>query len=495
MAFDDDSKKLQIANCKLQIANSRSSMLHAPCSLLPRHAMTLIELLVVIVILTTVVAAAIPIMSPSNDDRRLREATRGLNTFITGAQARAIGTGRPYGIVLKRLSADTGRSLPITPSNPDNDNGVCLEVFYVEEQPPFTGFNQDSCVCLSINPNTGLVTIRFITRGNTPNDGLPPGWDADLFPPNTIRVGDVIEIGDTRFLLTNEPNQDQVPGVMFALTTQQRGEKGNEFFNPRNPIGITPPALTGRPINDTGQLINPIYDNRGNELGATGGVGGGPLQPYWTAPLPYKILRQGTVTSDEPFQLPEGTAIDLRASGVGSDQFFYYPAGNGVTFQSVVDNLDPIVIMFTPEGRVARVTFSRTPTGTSAGLLGGRYDQSVVDNVFLLVGKRENIAAPPLNNDPTLRGGAPLTTASTDEQRQDLKEPINWLSGNSRWVVLGSQSGRIVTVENAFVDPLAVLNTYTSQPYNVAVSSEPLRNEQILAAREFTREMSQLGGR
>src|SRR5262245_54076259 len=53
---------------------------------LARRAMTLIELLVVIIILTTVVAAAIPILSPANDNRRIREAGRSLNTFITGAQ-------------------------------------------------------------------------------------------------------------------------------------------------------------------------------------------------------------------------------------------------------------------------------------------------------------------------------------------------------------------------------------------------------------------------
>src|SRR6186997_3247429 len=74
------------------------------------HGMTLIELLVVIVILTTIVGAAIPLMSPSNDDRRLREAARALNTYIIGAQTRAIATKRPYGIALKRLSQDTKRA-------------------------------------------------------------------------------------------------------------------------------------------------------------------------------------------------------------------------------------------------------------------------------------------------------------------------------------------------------------------------------------------------
>src|SRR6476620_1398908 len=71
-----------------------------PCP--PRRGMTLIELLIVIVIFTTIVAAAIPLMSPSNNDRQLREAARGLNTFISGAQARGISPNRRYGIGIKR---------------------------------------------------------------------------------------------------------------------------------------------------------------------------------------------------------------------------------------------------------------------------------------------------------------------------------------------------------------------------------------------------------
>ncbi len=40
----------------------------------------------------------------------------------------------------------------------------------------------------------------------------------------------------------------------------------------------------------------------------------------------------------------------------------------------------------------------------------------------------------------------------TPEEQDKLREPINWLNGSSRWVVIGSQSGRVVTVENAHVD-------------------------------------------
>src|SRR3954466_9227731 len=110
----------------------------------PRSGMTLIELLVVIIIMTVIVAAAIPLMSPNNDDRRLREAARGLNTYITGAQTRAIATNRLYGVALKRLSQDTTRA---------EDRGVCLEAFYVEQQPPYAGFDASSRACVAIHPN------------------------------------------------------------------------------------------------------------------------------------------------------------------------------------------------------------------------------------------------------------------------------------------------------------------------------------------------------
>src|SRR5437016_5370562 len=76
----------------------------------PRPAMTLIELLIVIVIITTLVSAAIPLMAPTNDDRRLREASRAVNSFLAAAQARAIAIQRPVGVGIKRLSKDTQKA-------------------------------------------------------------------------------------------------------------------------------------------------------------------------------------------------------------------------------------------------------------------------------------------------------------------------------------------------------------------------------------------------
>src|SRR5205807_8582411 len=121
--------------------------------------------------------------------------------------ARAISSNRPFGIALKRLSQDTGRS---------DDNGVCLEVFYVEQQPPYSGFDANSRACVAIHPDpaeAGKVLVRFLTRGPT-GANLPAGWTSDLFPSNTIRPGDVIEINGTRFQLLADNNRANIGVVL-----------------------------------------------------------------------------------------------------------------------------------------------------------------------------------------------------------------------------------------------------------------------------------------
>ena len=449
----------RISDFGLKVSSNPQSAIRNPQS--PR-GMTLIELLVVIIIMTTIVAAAIPLMAPSNDERRIREAARTLNTYITGAQARAVQLGRPFGIALKRLGQDTNKN-----GQRPEDNAVCLELFYVEQQPPYAGFDANSRACVAIHPNTpGFVLVRFVTRGLTVA-GLPPGWEADLFPAGTIRPGDVIEFNGTRFELLANDNYDNID--LDANTG---------YFVPRGGIAI----IVARPVNDSGQQINPKYDNVGREIG----VAAQPRPPYWTAAAPYKVLRQATPASDEPYQLPEGTAIDLRASGVGRDDYFYNP--DPTNLDERVDNSEGVLIMFAPEGRVERVALRADPQSGPVS-----FDEPVVENVFLLVGQRVNAPAPAAGSDPTLNS-SDVAAATTDEARAKLREPVNWLNGTSKWIVIGSQSGRIATIENAFVDPLTILND-PNPSIAANPSTEEMRTRQIYAAREFTREMGQVGGR
>ncbi len=467
---------LAIADCGLRASNPQSEFRNPQ---LLRRGMTLIELLVVIVILTTIVGAAIPLMSHSNDDRRLREAARGLNTYIIGAQTRAISTKRPYGVAFKRLSQDTKRA---------EDNGVSLEAFYVEQQAPYTGFDSNSRACVALHPNrAGLVLIRFVTRGTgfpRVQDLLPEGWDADLFPPGTVRPHDVVEINGTRFELLPDNLSNDLANFKFDSIT-------NSYYESRAPGSKSPVQIVAKPINDSGQQINSRYDDAGFLVGADREqpsaalpVPPKPPAPYWTYPSPYKVIRQPTPASDEPYQLPEGTAIDLRASGVGIGDYFQV-AG-------IHDNSEGIIIMFAPEGRVARVSFSELPVdGVETSEV---FDQSVVDNIYLLIGRRENIAPPDAKTeDKTLQSS--ITSVTVEEDREKLRQKLNWLGGSSRWIVIGSQTGRIATIENAFVDMAALYTKYTSSPYSLPPSSEQLRNQQILAAREFTHEMAQVGGR
>jgi prepilin-type N-terminal cleavage/methylation domain-containing protein len=439
----------------------------------PRSGMTLIELLVVIIILTTIVAAAIPIMAPANDDRRIREASRSLNTFITSAQARAVATNRLAGIGLKRLSQDTQRP---------EDRGVCVQVFYVEQQPPYSGFDPNSRARLAFYPidQTYEVLIQFLTRGteiDQSQDGLPGGWDADLFPTGMMRPGDVIEINGTQYRLTNEDPNNNAPAQFDA----------NGFFTDKTGKGGANNCaqIKAVPVNGTGQMLNMTHDDDGFELVNRQfqlGTTNEPNPPYFTYPAPYKIHRQAVTTSDEPFQMPEGTAIDLRASGLGDLTYFYW--------QTIHDNDQPVVVMFNPEGKVAKLRFNKDfqPRANVIDNPPNVFEQPVVEDLYLLVGRRGAIPAPALNVDASL-DATRLAPATTDEQRARIREPINWLTPTSQWVVIGSQSGRITTIPIGLVDPWALSTTFGTR------TKEELRVEQIVSAREFVRGTTRETGR
>ncbi|MCS7306702.1 MAG: prepilin-type N-terminal cleavage/methylation domain-containing protein [Thermoguttaceae bacterium] len=69
-----------------------------------RTGLTLVELLVVVTILVMLTAVVIPVLTPSLESRRMREAARQVNLYLNRARSMAMEKKRPVGVWLQRRS-------------------------------------------------------------------------------------------------------------------------------------------------------------------------------------------------------------------------------------------------------------------------------------------------------------------------------------------------------------------------------------------------------
>ena len=234
---------MQNVNCQTAttIGASNDPEPRAPSPQPPRPGMTLIELLVVIVIMTTLVAAAIPLLTPANDDRRerrgqprreyvyhRRSGAGGVNESAVRRGSQAVVAGHEKGRGSQRLRGNVLRR-------------AAAAVLGVRRQ--LAGLRGDA------SDAARLRARAFVTRGTAtqPNqDDLPTGWDPDLFPSGTIRPGDVVQINGTQFVLRS----DQLPNITLD---------SNGYFAPTS--NGKSPQILACPLNDSGQQINPKYDD------------------------------------------------------------------------------------------------------------------------------------------------------------------------------------------------------------------------------------------
>jgi type II secretory pathway pseudopilin PulG len=280
------------------------------------YGLTLVELLVVVVILTTLVAAALPVMAPSSETRRLREAARSLNTMITTAQSKATELGRPFGIWLEKQSIQTQRA---------EDRGAVMTVFYCEEPAPFGGFDENSAAILQFDGSTGQFMAVFGSY-----DPLTAQFVRQALPPGIFRPGDLLELHDKVFQILPGP-ANQVDASTGYLQTTDRLLLGYS--------GTPGPFLyvTYQP--------NPPISGFGSNT--------------WTLPQPYTIRRQPQKV-DDPLQLPAGIAIDLEASGDRS-RFFHDP----LRPDAPVSSDSPVAILFSPGGALHSVYRNEGGDGTA----------------------------------------------------------------------------------------------------------------------------------
>jgi prepilin-type N-terminal cleavage/methylation domain-containing protein len=133
-----------------------------------RRGMTLIELVMVVSLLVLLAAIAIPSVQMAVEGRRVREAARAVNVYLGSARNRAMTTGRPVGVVLKRF---------------ENEGNVCFTLDQVETPPPYAGSTLLSRAQVRLlSASSGEA--QFVTSDATPAP--------DPLPPGVVHVGDRI---------------------------------------------------------------------------------------------------------------------------------------------------------------------------------------------------------------------------------------------------------------------------------------------------------------
>lgn len=168
----------------------------------------------------------------------------------------------------------------------------------------------------------------------------------------------------------------------------------------------------------------------------------GQLFPWTTAlsqPVPYRIFRAPMKGFAQPLQLPAATVVDLTASGPG--------IGVG---------LADFTVLFSPNGAVECIYI-------------GAVRHSVVDPIYLLVGKRERV------------------DNGYDDDNPNEDTLTNYQDLGNRWVTINPQTGAVQT------EPVAAI---TSANFDEG-KALGLTDEQAAAraARDLAREALGMGGK
>lgn len=297
-----------------------------------RRGMTLVELMIVIAVMAILIGAALPLMRTSLEDRKVREASRQVNTLFSLAKAKAAETQLPVGVKIEE------RVLTI-----------------MQTPPPYAG-DVVAAPCLLLDqlqyvPGTGWA------------GGMSDGFaeTAQFSVGNCGSLNGLVKVGDfIRF---------DAKGPYYRITGKRinTGTPTGSLY----PLPVVPsPVPADTPVG-TVQLSFFLSD---------------PTSP-WTQPgavpiasaansfqtTKFQIYRQPVKSSLRPLELPGNAIIDFANSGFGLTGHVSNPANlNYLTTGAM--------IIFSPTGEVAGLT------DTS----GGR--RIAPDVIHLLMGKAENSA-------------------------------------------------------------------------------------------------------
>ncbi len=412
-----------------------------------RRGVTLLELLVTIGIILAITAAVIPVMAPVMAGRRLREASRGVNAFISSARNKALTSGHAVGVSFERLEAE-----------PQAATVVSL----VEVPPPWSGDTVASGIWIAANGHVMGFAMRDPAN---PNNIIPSGdigWQIAR-----VRPGDVITLNQrsTKYrIYAGEVSQDMdSDGTIEAGEYIDSNADSNGIASLDNAYNYDSSAVDptlGHFVKDPTQTKWSIgYDDPRTAL-----------KPPHIAPglYSFQIIRQPVKSSSASFQLPVGTVIDLAVSG---DDSFNQPRFAGVDIGTPTDRR-PVTLLFAPNGSIERVWQPDLSDATKTNFINFR----PTAGIQLLIGRRDGLGIGPRN----------VLNTPPDELP-------NWRDLENVWITVNAQSGMIVSNPNAQVPTDLEVRTsdVTTDDSNLDYAA---LQQGLGQARAFARQGQSLGG-
>ena len=403
-----------------------------------RRGMTLVELLVVVSIMMVLAAYVLPKLQLNSAGRRVREAARMVNVYLGVARNRAVETGRPCGVMFKRLEGD--------------ESGGSNILFQVEVPPPYAGDVTDAVVKVqdwTVIPggglyNAGTASLKALVRLSDLSDGL-------------VRYGDQIQLNRQGpwYTILND-NKDDVSADDLGGDFPVDADGFLKFSEGTGTPWVTNHWLTLVREYEPG-VSSPWPKKKTMTL----------LDPPWSTPVPFAIRRQPSQTMAPPLVLPTGTAVDLGASGTNETPALF-DTNSGI----------PVTVMFSPNGAVSRYYYQ------------GGSGEVPSEPLFFLVGRQEQLGVGRVENPK--EAVPPATVPDADEETM-----ANWQIMTNLWLTMNPQNGTTSVSENAVTD-----DWYTNceNDSNYATDNDYAVRQQrvgdaIDEARTFAKQARNMGGR
>lgn len=391
-----------------------------------RRGLTLVELMVALAVISVLAGIALPAVKNALREQRVSRAASLVKAAIDEARARSIADGGGGGLIIDRVGSAnlfqrcSAVRLRFASGQPEyrGQPGAERCVIGVQEGANLT----DDLIFVWLDPDASYVVRSFldIAAGNV---------------PTLINLGDQLALGDAA-----------LPTVIRTMEEGTVAMRNSDRIN-----AITIPDAELLP-NVTGAAAGAASWIR---IGVQRLEPNSELRRFVGREVSFAIRRSPRPAVAFPIEMPEGTAIDLTASGIGAfgNQFSPMWAGDGSADGNYLETtLPPFAIM---------------PPPVAQPPIAGQLDYR---EIYILFGARGEVtkvlSARGNQNDPTLTelpvtGDIHLLVGRAGEVKTDPEEQLedqdsNWvidesddgttplLNPESIWVTIKSRTGEVI---------------------------------------------------